>query len=375
MKRDLTTSSITKIYLFLGIVSVAGIFLLFFFPKNSPQIDEARFNRDLINQVLISSRSTINALWFTPSLYVNRQDCHLPANVGDAYLECNPQGWRCLWNKQPSVDIEYAGKKYKLKSTGEIFFVRRTHSGLKNKTGYITEIEFPEFELRTKVFLPKTCHEVYLPERTYAYGEVSDPREMGVIWDNAGRKIFIDKFYVSQSDVQEWKNAIGEKHEVQMPWAPAKLSTQEQIEYCTFHGKQRLMAHFFDASQMTPVDMKVAHPDFIVRPDTPWQRDYNRTFFVKGREEGFRPSNADCELAQVKGCPDTYFMTDSVSWAGVAFGLGFEEEQFFNPIDVDLTVKKSSKFQDANSKWHKLGLRTRASEDESYAFRCFREVL
>src|SRR5690606_14283139 len=112
-------------------------------------------------------------------------------------------------------------------------------------------------------------------------------------------------------------------------------------------------------------------PDMFVRPDTPWQRDYRGTFLAKD----LGPKVKDCSLAQVKGCSENYFKTDSVSWSGVAFGLGFEEEVFYNPIDPELNLKKSSHHEIQTSPWHKLGRRTSSIEDKVYAFRCYREIL
>lgn len=374
MKRDLTSFSISKIYIFLGIVGVTGIFLLFFIPRKAPVVSEKRVNRDLINQVLHASVPVLYGAWTTPSLYFSKTDCGLPAEVGRSYLECSAEGWQCLWNKVSHLDVEYAGKKYQLKSTGKTSFLRREAQGIENKTGYVAEIQIPELDIVQKVFLPKTCHEMYLPQRSYAYGEVSDPRDQGIIWDNAGKLIFIDKFYVSERDVQEWKKYQGEKFKSETPWKPAKLQESDQIKFCHFHGKKRLMAHYFDASQMSPVDLKTPFPHTIVRPDTPWQRDYNRTFLAKASKEGFQPSLKDCSLAQVGGCKESYFMSDSVSWMGVAFGLGFEEELFYNPFHPELNLKRSSKLLHASSHWHKLGRREKSEEDSEYAFRCYREI-
>lgn len=375
MKRDLSYFSISKIYIFLGIVSVAGIILLFFYPRSAPKVDEQRANRDLINQVLHAAVPVIKAAWNTPSLYIKGKDCQLPEIVGEAYLECRPQGWQCLWNHYSHLDIDYGGKKYQLKSSGVVTFIKRQVAGIHSSTGYITQVEIPELHIKREIFLSNTCHEMYLPQRTYAYGEVGDPRDKGLLWDNEGRKLFIDKFYVSEGDIVEWKNYLGEKFDTQTPWMPAKLKLGEQKEFCAFHGKKRLMAHLFDASQMTPFDLKIVHPDFIVRPDTPWQRDWSRTFFYKGKDPSYRPAPKDCQLAQVLGCEENYFKTDSVSWAGVAFGLGFEEETFFNPFEPTLSLKKSSKSLPAGSEWHKLGRRSTPDEEKDYAFRCYREVL
>ena len=371
MKRDSTTLSISKIYIFLGIVAVTGIFLLFCYPQRSELPQAAPRNSDFINQVLQQARPVLASAWRNPTQYVGKKECALAPEVGEAFLECHPQGWRCLWQQQKHLTFEHAGSVFTLQSSGELTFIRRKVQGIKGVSGYVGHIEIPELNLRQKIFLSSTCHEMYLPARSYPYGEVADLRDPGFIWDNAGREIFIDKFYVSQGDVHEWKQFIGEEYSTDTPWKPAKLKEVDQKRFCAFHGKKQLMAHLFDASQMTPLDLRVHFPDMIVRPDTPWQRDHRRTFLAK---EG-RVSSQSCSLAQVKGCRENYFMTDSVSWSGIAFGLGFEEELFANPIDPELNLKKSSKHEEVNSSWHKLGRRTSSLDNKEYAFRCFRELL
>ena len=267
------------------------------------------------------------------------------------------------------------GNTYHIQGSRQLELIKRQTQGVSQLTGYIGEFEIVELKKKQKIFLANSCHEVYLPERTYAYGEVKDLRDPGFLWDNAGRKLFIDKFYVSEGEVAEWKSYLGEKVQTQTPWKPAKLKKNEQESFCQFHGKNVLMAHFFDATQMTPLDLKIKFPDMVIRPDTPWQRDSNRTFFHESKNPDYRLSLRDCGFAEVKGCPESFYMTDSLSWSGVAFGLGFEEELFYNPIDPDLDLKKSSHHEVATSPWHKLGRRGKSNPEAAYAFRCFREIL
>src|SRR5690606_29457032 len=157
---------------FLGIVSIAGIFLLFFFPRHTSLVNEGRTNRDLINQVLHAAIPTINSAWTSPSLYINKSDCGIPRNVGDAYLECSSEGWGCLWNKKTHLNVEHAGKVYQLTSSGTTTFIHREVQGIQSRTGYLADIKIEELGIEQKIFLPQTCHEMYLPERVYGYGKV-----------------------------------------------------------------------------------------------------------------------------------------------------------------------------------------------------------
>lgn len=375
MKRDSSDLSISKIYIFLLIVGVAGTFLLLIYPRISFKGASERDNSDLINQALAQSLPLIKSMWLNPTSHVDLKKCGLPANVGSAYLECNPDGWQCLWDNIDQVSYTLGTSTFHLKGNPKLSFIKREIQGVKQISGYLGEVEIVELKKKQKIFLARTCHEVYLPERTYAYGEVKDVRDPGFIWDNSGRKIFIDQFYASEREVAEWKNHLGENLVTDTPWKPAKLIKAEQEEFCSFHGKKLLMAHLFDASQMTPVDLNIKFPDMVIRPDTPWQRDYNRTFLKESKNPEYRLTSRDCGLAEVKGCPETYYMNDSVSWSGVSFGLGFEEESFYNPIEPEYDLKKSSRYESASSPWHKLGRRSKTVDDGKYAFRCYRELL
>lgn len=231
------------------------------------------------------------------------------------------------------------------------------------------------------MLLADTCRDAFLPQRIYGYGKVPDKRDDGFLWDNFDRLLFIDRFYVTNQQVNEWrkfsKKLLIEDRKL---WPlPALLPRKEQIDYCAFLGKRLLEAKLFDAASMTPPDLKNPLPEKVPRPETPWQRDLRKTFLGMARiNPDYQLTPLDCELAQVEGCPSRFASSDSASWMGMNYSLGFYPESLRNFIEPEKNLKRSSKFFAPASTWHELGLRDtwsgEQSDKEPVAFRCYEEV-
>jgi hypothetical protein len=258
--------------------------------------------------------------------------------------------------------------------------MKLTGSGLPLHYGYQIELSVAELPGRSqKILLTDSCRDTYLPERIYGYGKRPSKGE-GFIWDNFGRKIFIDRFYVTNQMVNEWKvltNKSGEILADRTLWPlPAHLSKDDQVKYCSYFGKRPLTAELFDAASMTPTDYKNPKPLKVVRAQTPWQRDLSKSFLGVARiNPDHQLTPLDCQLAQVQGCKEKYFTTDSASWMGMNFPLGFSPEVLVNTIDPELNLKISSRDLPASSPWHELGNRTTWDGKLAAAFRCYEEVV
>ena len=255
--------------------------------------------------------------------------------------------------------------------------------GLNFHYGILVEFTIDEVpDLTWPMILTDTCRDVFLPERIYPYGKADPKKGEGFIWDNFGRRIFLDKFYVSNQQVNAWKILNGRK-DLELDrkkWPqPALLNLPEQKAYCSYWGKRLLEAKLFDAASMAPVDQKDPKPARVARPQTPWQRDLSKTFLGMARiNEDYQLTPLDCVLAQVQGCSERYYSTDSVTWMGMNFTLGFFPESLENTIDPEKNLKASSRFDAPDSEWHELGLRSSwdGTQDPKLpvAFRCYEEV-
>lgn len=411
MKRDSRTSIIPKIILILGTLGVLGIILLFFqSPAELPRLTRKPSTQEkLFAQVIEAALPQVREIWERGDNFIPRegtqcpQEIHFSSGVGRSYYQCQPHLWQCFWSgglkdKTPSIKVDLFGQTYHVQarrsfpsipqiSSDQRFYqvAKLTASGTGHHVGMVVELEVSELPGRIQpLILTDTCRDVYLPERVYGYGKAIK-NQANFNWDNFGRRIFIDKFYVSQQQVNEWRILSGQADKlITEPefWPhPAFLSLEEQKNYCAFYGKRLLEAKFFDAATMTPVDLSKPIPEMILRPATPWQRDISKTFLGVARiNPDYQLTPLDCQLAQVMGCSERFYSTDSASWMGIFFGLGFSPESFRNPIEPKKNLKLSSRYLAASSEWHELGLRSEwtGKKDETerpVAFRCYEEVV
>lgn len=353
----------------------------------------------LFTQVMDAARPAILKVWEEADQLVTEKGFQCPEDIvhddkiGLSFYQCNPHFWQCFWKggiqENPELEIDIFGQTFHLEALAdfegryyELF--KRQNAGLNLHYGYVVKLRVKEIPGMTQtLILGDTCRDTYLPQRIYGYGKVKDQRQEGFIWDNFDRDIFLDKFYVTNRRVNEWRQLSGQSEKIEKDpkkWPlPALLKREEQIQYCAFYGKRLLEAKLFDAASMTPSDTKDPRPKMVYRPDTPWQRDLSKSFLGMARiNPDYQLTPLDCQLAQVQGCNEKYFSTDSATWMGFHFSLGFYPESLQNFIEPSNNLKMSSRFLSPASSWHELGLYTTWDGNQSsrnpVAFRCYEEV-
>jgi hypothetical protein len=394
----------------LGFLSVIGIILLFFRPRPESRIKYQRpaSSEKLFAQVILAAQPQILKLWEDGDQFIKKNgvkcddEILFDQSVGRSYYQCQPHFWQCYWaggiRKEPALKIDLFGQTFHVRakpsfqpilkySSHPRFYeiLKGPYQGLNFHYGVLVELTLDEVpDMTWPIVLTDSCRDVYLPERIYGYGKV-DPKknDQDFLWDNFDRKIFIDKFYVSNQQVNEWRILNGELDKVvadRATWAhPATLNLTEQKNYCSFFGKKVLEAKMFDAATMTPSDIKNPLPERVSRPQTPWQRDIGKSFLGMSQiNPDYQLTPLDCQLAQVKGCQEKYFTTDSVTWMGMNFALGFYPESLPNSIEPKKNLKLSSKFLPPESLIHELGVLSnwqgQLEANMPIAFRCYEEV-
>lgn len=358
----------------------------------------------LFTQVIEAARPQLLKLWeqgdrFFPKGGVKCEQEILHDNsVGRSYYQCNPHFWQCYWQggvkQNPAIELDLFGQTFQVvarpvfdpiqsfsPNSRYMEAIHRSSSGLDLNYGYKIEVEVRGIQgLSQPMLLTDTCRDTFLPQRVYGYGKNDD----GMLWDNFGRNIFIDKFYVTNRQVNEWrlfKNETTKLVTDRKLWPhPAILTPKEQEDYCAFYGKRVLEAKLFDAASMTPPDLKDPTPMKILRPDTPWQRDLSKTFLGMARiNPDYQLTPLDCQLAEVQGCHQKFFSTDSATWMGFHFSLGYYPERLVNQVEPKLNIKMSSRFFAPASPWHELGHRSSWNGEQTQslpvAFRCYEEVI
>ncbi|MGE3610348.1 MAG: hypothetical protein AB7I27_12220 [Bacteriovoracaceae bacterium] len=370
------------------------------------RIKEKPLPRKLFAQVIEASTPQILKLWEEGDKYISKSGIKCPSeidfqkNIGRSYYQCQPHFWQCYWEggvrQEVNLNVDLFGQKYRVYAKPSFDpipeysnqsryyqFIKNSFTDLNLKYGILIELgvrEIPGFS--QTMLLTDTCRDVYLPERIYGYGKVSDKKDNGFIWDNFDRKIFIDRFYVTNQQVNEWRVYSNQKDKLiadRKLWPlPALLNLKEQKKYCAFLGKRVLEAKLFDAAAMTPADTKNPYPEKVIRPQAPWQRDLSKTFLGMARiNQDYQLTPLDCQLAQVEGCSEKFFSTDSASWMGMNYSLGFYPESLINFVEPKKNIKLSSRFLPPSSEWHELGLLSTwdgEQGDLKVAFRCYEEV-
>lgn len=329
--------------------------------------------------------------------------------IGNRYLSCNPLFWQCFWSKglgdHPELQVEHQGQVLHIEADkingedyGRLVSYASLEDGFSPEWAFQVKLKIKEFPTETiHLALLNSCVDQYLPERVYAYGVSQTSRAQDVfLWDNFGRKIYVDRFPVSQREINDWgKIDPRMSHLIRSDvktWAyPAThLSREEQANYCAQFGSRLMEPHLFDAASMLPsADEKL--PEVIAASMTPWERDRSKTFLIS--EEA--PKAEDCKRAAVKGCEIYPYNTNSSSWMGMSDTLGFYPESFRQVYDR-FNIKFSSYLLPSTSPWNVLGKRgiwsgegnraqdfnTGSIEESPFVekdfipvgFRCFREV-
>jgi hypothetical protein len=389
----------------LGTLSVLGIILLFIRPRPTAlnKLRKPESPEKLFTQIIENAGPQVLRLWENGDRFFPKKGVRCDSeivhdnSVGKTYYKCNPHFWQCFWQggakDHPSLEIDSFGQTFHLVAkpvadpVQEISEFPRYVKPLRGPAighGYLVELAVREIPgLSQTLILADTCRDTFLPERIYGYGKPKDKTDDGFVWDNFDRKLFIDKFYVTNRQVNEWKLLRGKTTELNLDrksWPkPALLSKKDQKAYCAFFGKRLLEAKLFDAASMYPIDPKNPLPEKVLRPDTPWQRDISRSFLGVARiNPDYQLTPLDCQLAQVQGCLERYFTLDSATWMGMHYSLGFYPESLENFIEPKSNLKLSSRFLPPSSPWHELGKlsswKGEQDQDLPVAFRCYEEV-
>lgn len=189
-----------------------------------------------------------------------------------------------------------------------------------------------------------TCNELFLPQRKYVFraGKKTIP------WDNLDRKIFVDRFRVTNFKVWLWKKEMGQRVDLKMESMAGvanRLTMKEMHQFCAFFGKQPLDVLVFMAAAEYPRNTEdpnvsiesTSHFSFSKRPYRP--RALSLLKEEKEREKS-------CEEIYSLDCLPKFkkidHQTKSSSWIGIHEVHGGDFEYLYNPINPAMNIKLSS---------------------------------
>jgi hypothetical protein len=382
---------------------VIGIGFAIFLNKNAITQKPDQFVQEKIGlKRLIQNSSEIHKLWIEGeesrewSLIKARCLKHLniTQKFDESLLRCSPVLLQChaLFSKNLNYKLvefeEVDNMPYRSMTK-----TNSSYSGIR-ETGVSVTIEDIQSKKRLDIFLADQCHEVYLEQRAYAYGEPVEIKDgEDYRFDNFNRHIYFDTHLVTNAEVNDWlrfgssetNRGIKVKSGNDLFLPAVDLSYSQMENYCSYKGKQIMSAHIFDAATFLPMDLNEKIPKRNLRSPYYWTK--------KSSEY-----KSDCGLIYSKDCIEKkQYQLNSIgpTWAGLQDSMGGVFEVLRNPIDPESNLKASSFYFDSKSSWHKLGFRAGwdgngfdlrdfdfrglnpfvAIDRFQVGFRCMREVL
>lgn len=353
-------------------VSVCAVLLvggwLFWQKKQlvNPKADQFVQDKEALLRLLKNS-SEIHALWndgedsrIWPLI---KKEClannKINVSFDESLLRCNPMLLECYARFTKKLNFHFVKPDDNSKKLYRYMTkTNSSHVGLTNP-GYLFTIEDEKSHKQLNLFLADQCHEVYLEQRAYAYGEEITGKAASETddyrFDNFGQNIYIDRHLVSNAEVNEWIDfgnpdftkglvkKIGD--DLFLPSTDLLFSQMEN--FCSFKGKQVLLAHYADAASFMPMDLSIVLP--VKNNRSPY-------YWTKKRSE----FKSDCNLIYAEECltKKPYQLNSTgPTWAGLMDPMGGVFEVFRNPIDPESNLKASSFYFNFKSPWHKIGFR------------------
>lgn len=320
---------------------------------------------------LIANSSEIHRIWNegedSREWNLIKSDClnyyKMNTTFDESLLRCNPMLLQChiLFTKKLSYHLvkpeSFTGSenqkmyRYLTKSNS-------SHVGL-GSSGYLFTIEDNKSRRRLDLFLADQCQEVFLQNRAYAYGEEisgTDAKDSeDYRFDNFGQNIYIDRHLVTNAEVNDWidfgntefTKGLSKKSGNDLFLPATDLLFTQMENYCSFKGKQILLAHYADAAGFLPMDLDDVLP----------KKNNRSPYYWTKKKSEFKE---DCNLFYAEEClkKKPYSLNSSgPSWSGVLDSMGGVFEAYRNPIDPESNLKASSFYFQFKSPWHKLGFR------------------
>lgn len=353
------------IILSLSICAVLIIALWFFIQKNPQNALKAeQFVQEKATlERLLQNSSEIHRLWTegedSREWMSFKKECLKLKNINTSFdeslLRCNPMLIECFAALNKKADYHFIKQGEDQKIYRYVTKSNTAHVRLSGP-GYLFTIEDNQTKKHLDLLLNDNCQEVFLQNRAYAYGEEIQGKETeDYRFDNFNQNIYIDRHLVTNAEINEWidfgnpdfTKGLKKKSGDDLFLPVTDLLEEQMLNYCSFRGKQLLLAHYFDAATFLPMDLKEVLPVKNNRSPYYWTK----------KKSDFRP---DCNLIYAQECPAKkpfQMNATNPTWSGLTDAMGGVMEAFRNPIDPESNLKASSFYFNFKSQWHRLGFR------------------
>ncbi len=333
---------------------------------SAPKTDQFIQDKQAFNRLLENS-SEIHRIWNegedSREWHAVKEQClkyyKTTAIFDESLLRCNPMLLQCHGLFSKKLNYHFV----KPENNGEKFYRYMTksnasHVGL-TSPGYLFSVEDNVSHKKLDLLLADNCQEVFLQNRAYAYGEEltgkAAQESEDYRFDNFGQNIYIDRHLVTNTEINDWidfgnsefTKGLVKKESDELFLPATDLLFDQMQNFCSYKGKQILLAHYADAASFLPMDLDETLPKKNTRSPYYWTK----------KKSEFKP---DCNLIYAQECLSKNpfrLNSGSPSWAGMMDSMGGVFEAFRNPIDPESNLKASSFYFNFKSPWHKLGFR------------------
>ena len=191
-----------------------GLGGLYFYKFRKISANSDRFIQDKQAYLrLIQNSSEIHKLWEageeSREWSLIKGDClkslEISQKFDESLLRCSPKLIEC--HAKFSKNLSYKILKFEEFDNSSYRAMTKSNSsylGLR-ETGIALTIEDNQTKKTMDIFLTDQCHEVYLEQRAYAYGEPVAARDgEDYRFDNFNRHVYLDTHLVTNAEVNDW---------------------------------------------------------------------------------------------------------------------------------------------------------------------------
>ncbi|MCK6593987.1 MAG: hypothetical protein L6Q33_02215 [Bacteriovoracaceae bacterium] len=367
--------------LLVGVILITGYVGVFWSDKR----DDAQLELDYAEKIaLIEAAKEVESLFRDPESHklwpLFSQDCLKEYNLSEKdgfKLACSSEILQCyqqyLKTKNKSIFEKNSLKiDFELKFGKNQFYKILFPSTSEdiNVTGKTIQVKLMSNRKSDLIVnLEDRCHQVYLDERFFAYGENQSDKSLEITFDTYHKNFFLDKFLVTVKDYNDWRENDSKNYSHLKPIIDHKkffqpvvhLKKNEMHAYCSFVGKQIMMAHLMDAATFIPFDLRNKQANTFERGSYYWVKKNSEAWVSlakKKKEDLLTPQN--CRLLFGKECAEkfpTLNYGDEPSWSGLLQVMGGPFEYLHNPLNEEENLRTSSKYFSVFSEWNKLAKR------------------
>ncbi len=252
-------------------------------------------------------------------------------NIGQNYFRCNPYYFECFLQGYNDKEIQIKEIKSNLKYFKKSKVLAKSMYSGEHIPHHGVFFVLSKNDVFQEVIFENICKSVYLPKKVYI---TTDKYQ----WDNFNQNIYIDKFHVSNRDIDEWKQLKGEKSQIKMkdfPKAATNLDKNQMNDYCSFYGKHLLKSHVYDAGVVL-TNNKTIYPFPM----------------IKSQRIKKILNEITCKQLYSSECDNkNYYSTYASSWIDIYQVQGGPFEYVEN-IYSDYNLVLSSKYFSKNSTFH-----------------------